>query len=182
MRRLSFTLILLASTVVSAATVYKWVDENGVTHYSDQPHTGAMKLHVEGAQTYTAQSPPPDSTSSQTRGQQQPAQPSAVCAIDSPNDDEMLMNEHSVSGHARFDPTPGAADQIILFLDGKTLSGAAVDSSGGFTIPQIDRGTHTLSLQVVSRGGQVLCQSPSITFHVHQPSSQAPNPANRPRF
>jgi hypothetical protein len=172
--------MLLASTAVSAASVYKWVDENGVTHYSDQPHAGAMKLHVEGAQTYTAQSSSPTYTPSSQNGVQ-PAQTPAVCAIESPNGDEMLMNEHSVTGHARFDPTPGAADQILLFLDGKALSGA-VDSRGAFTIPEVDRGTHTLALQVVSRGGQVLCQSSSITFHVHQPSSQAPNPANRPRF
>ena len=35
-----------------AATVYKWVDENGVVHYSDQPHPNAQKIHVQAAQTY----------------------------------------------------------------------------------------------------------------------------------
>ena len=33
----------LACTAAVAATVYKWVDENGVVHFSDQPHENAEK-------------------------------------------------------------------------------------------------------------------------------------------
>ena len=56
MRRLLFTLMISASLVCAVAaastTVYKWVDENGVVHYSDQPHPNAQKLQIEGVQTY----------------------------------------------------------------------------------------------------------------------------------
>ena len=42
----------LACSAVLAATVYKWVDDDGVVHYSDQPHPNAQKLQVHDVQTY----------------------------------------------------------------------------------------------------------------------------------
>jgi hypothetical protein len=55
MRATVFTLMCIAvcGTAVSA-TVYKWVDADGVTHYTDQPHAGAQKMQLQGAQTYSA--------------------------------------------------------------------------------------------------------------------------------
>ena len=52
MRRLPLLLLLVACATANSTTVYKWVDANGVTHYSDQPHPGAEKLEITGAQTY----------------------------------------------------------------------------------------------------------------------------------
>ena len=44
MRTLTFTLMCLVGSLALAATVYRWVDENGVVHYSDQPHPNAEAL------------------------------------------------------------------------------------------------------------------------------------------
>ena len=52
MRTLAFTLMSLACSVALATTVYRWVDEQGVVHYSDQPHPNADKIQVHAAQTY----------------------------------------------------------------------------------------------------------------------------------
>jgi len=54
MRRHLFTLTSLVCSLALAATVYKWVDENGIVHYSDQPHPNAQKVGVQPAQTYKA--------------------------------------------------------------------------------------------------------------------------------
>ena len=43
---LPLTLWLLSSAAM-AATVYKWVDAQGVTHYSDQPHAEAKVIDVQ---------------------------------------------------------------------------------------------------------------------------------------
>ena len=37
----------LMSGVAMAATVYKWVDAQGVIHYSDQPHPEAKQIDVQ---------------------------------------------------------------------------------------------------------------------------------------
>ena len=55
MRATLFTLMSVASCAVAlAGSVYKWVDENGVTHYSDQPHENAQKVELKAPQTYSA--------------------------------------------------------------------------------------------------------------------------------
>ncbi len=171
-------MLLASAGALAATTVYTWVDEQGVTHYSDQPHPGAAKMKVQGVPTYTAP-PTPRQTNA---AKQQPAPTARVeCSIESPSDQQMLMNVWSVSGHVRLPPHIDQGDRVVLLLDGKVLPGAA-DLSGAFTIPQIDRGTHTLAAQVEDPNGGVICEAPPITFFVHQPSQQAPNAPNRARF
>ncbi len=170
-------MLLASATALAATTVYTWVDEQGVTHYSDQPHPGATKMSVQGVPTYTA---PPVSRQTTAPKQQKPVA-REECSIQSPSDQQMLMNAWSVSGQVRLPANIDQGDRVILLLDGKVLPGAA-NSSGAFTISQIDRGSHTLAAQVQSPSGSVICEAPAITFFVHQPSDQAPNSANRPRF
>ncbi|MGB6450105.1 MAG: DUF4124 domain-containing protein [Steroidobacteraceae bacterium] len=178
MRALLLTITLLASAgALAATTVYTWVDEQGVTHFSDQPHSGAAKLQVQNAPTYSA----PPTPQVDTAAQQRATTPRAECSIASPTDQQMFMNAWSVSGQVQLPRNLQAGARVILLLDGKVLPNAA-SLSGAFTIPQVDRGAHTLAAQVESAGGQVICEAPAITFFVHQPSDQAPNPANRPRF
>jgi hypothetical protein len=180
MRNGLFTLLLLAAAA-HAATIYKWVDDNGVTHYSDQPNAGAQKVKVQDAQSYTA---PASSADARTTQAQPPAgggqAVGMACAIDSPGNDEVIFNTFTVSGHLSINPPPQGNRQVVMVLDGKQLPGVA--SGNSFSINPVDRGTHSLAFQVVDSTGQVLCQSASITFHVRQPSEQAPYPANRPKF
>jgi hypothetical protein len=161
--------MLSACAVASAGTtVYTWVDAQGVTHYSDQPHAGATKLKVGDAPTYSA--PRTASVSEPTAAS---GEPKADCAIESPSDQQMLMNAWSVSGHIRMPQQLTPDDRVVLLLDGAVLADAA-DLSGNFNIAQIDRGQHTLGAQVLTPTGQVLCQAPSITFFVHQPTTLSP--------
>ena len=52
MRALAFTLLLALCSVPLAATVYRWVDDDGVVPYSDQPHPNAEKMQVNAAESY----------------------------------------------------------------------------------------------------------------------------------
>ena len=163
----------------SAATVYKWVDEHGVTHYSDQPQPGASKVQVEGVQTYAtgAQAPQSASAAPPAPGAAQPP-PSSDCAIESPVADETFMNAYSVTGHLRIVPRLEPGERATVVLDGTPATNT--DAGGSFTLAQIERGTHTLSAQVETSSGQVRCRAPTVTFHVQQPSVQNPNNPNVP--
>jgi hypothetical protein len=180
MRTLPFAIMLTVCLAASAGTtVYTWVDAEGVTHYSDQPHAGATKMKVEDAPTFAAP-PVPNVSGSQTQAGEH-----KECSIESPTDQQTFMNAWSVNGHIRL-PAVSPGDHVVLMLDGAVLANAA-DSGGNFSIPQIDRGTHTLAAQLINAGGQVICEAPSITFYVHQPNLNSPpneqqqtNP-NRPR-
>ena len=178
MRRHLLTIILASlvlAPALAATTVYRWVDEQGVVHFSDQPHPGAQKMHVEDAPTFPAPQIPrtPSAAPAAEQG------PTASCAIVSPGDQQNLMNTYSVSGSIRLPEQLDSGDRVVLMLDGKVLAGAA-EISGACHIPEIDRGAHTLAAQVQSPGGQVICQTPQITFFVHQPSVQNPQNPVRP--
>jgi Domain of unknown function (DUF4124) len=179
MRRLLFTLMTAASlagaVAAASTTVYKWVDEDGVVHYSDQPHPNAQKLQLEGVQTYK----PTDQPFS---GGIAPAQISPAadtgykgCSIQQPSQDQTLENTDQVVVSVSTDPGTRPGDQIFATLDGAAVNnGAATGNS--FSLSSLDRGEHTLAAQVRDSTGQVLCQTPSVTFYVHQPS--VTNPAN----
>ncbi len=92
---------LLCATALAdngTTTVYKWVDAQGVVHYSDQPHPNAQKLEVRGAQTFSAL-PVLPSSSSAAPAEAQPAGPAYDnCAITQPADQQMLMNVYNTIG------------------------------------------------------------------------------------
>lgn len=178
MRGLFLTIMLAASSAALAATtVYTWVDAGGQTHYSDQPHPGARKMEVAGVATFTMPPVPQEASDAAPP----PARPRARCSISSPTDQQMFMNAWSVNGQVTLPASFNAGDQVVLMLDGKVLAGVAAPN-GAFTLAHVDRGAHTLAAQVESSDGAVICEAPAVTFYVHQPSRQAANPANRPRF
>lgn len=178
MRTLLFTLMLCAPVAAGAATVYKWVDAQGVVHYSDQPHPGAEKLEIGGIQTYTGASA--GSRRASEPAPQPDAPPYSVCELYKPSADEVFFNTQEVTARLRVEPGLRQGDQVVLALDGRRLP----DSPSGteMTIAPVFRGTHTLLLVVEDRNGNIVCRSEPVVFHVRQPSVQAPNPANRPRF
>jgi len=179
MRPYALTIILGAlvlAPALAATTVYRWVDEQGVVHFSDQPHPGAEKMRVQDAPTFPAPRIPQTPSAASAPEQ---AAPTGSCSIESPGDQQNLMNTYSVSGSIHLPGQLDPGDRVLLMLDGKVLTGAA-DLSGAFQIPEIDRGAHTLAAQVLTPDGQVICQTPQITFFVHQPSIQNPQSPVRP--
>jgi Domain of unknown function (DUF4124) len=176
MRRVLFTLMSLVCSLAIAGTVYKWVDEDGVVHYSDQPHPNAQKLQIQSVQTYKAL--PVETTSSSAANA--PAVSAAQsgyqgCAIVQPTDSQDFANIDSLTVVVNTDPKLRPGDQIFVTYDGQPLNGTSA-TGGTFVISPVDRGSHTLQAVVRSSDGTIMCQSPGVTFNVHQPSLL--NPAN----
>ncbi|HKZ74245.1 MAG TPA: DUF4124 domain-containing protein [Steroidobacteraceae bacterium] len=179
MRSTILALLLCVGTSAGAATVYKWVDAGGVIHYSDQPHPGAQKIEVGSVQTYSGRAARPRDTEGTSRAAESAGPPYEVCELYKPSNDEVFLNTQSITARLRVQPALRPGDTIALALDGRRLPEAV--SGDEVTVP-VFRGTHSLMLVVEDRLGTMVCQSAPVTFHVRQPSAQAPNPANRPRF
>jgi hypothetical protein len=181
MRAFAFTLMFCVAASAGAATIYKWVDAQGVVHYSDQPHPGAEKLELGEIQTYSGTSSRPrDAAPVGDAPPPSDGPPYAVCELYKPSTDEVFFNTQSVIAKLRVQPALRRGDQVFLALNGRRLPDPP--SGTEVTVSPVFRGTHTLMLVVEDRGGNVVCQSDPVTFHVRQPSTRAPNPANRPRF
>jgi hypothetical protein len=168
--------IALVCASAFAGTVYKWVDEKGVVHYSDQPHPNAQSVDLKSAQTYqstgVAAAPSPGARPNAQ------ATPYRVCSVTRPENDEVFLNTDTVVAKLRLDPQLRQGDQIAITLDGKRVQAG---SSTEATL-KVERGSHSLTAVVEDSDGKAVCAAPNITFHVRQPSTQAPNRANRPRF
>ncbi|HTY93800.1 MAG TPA: DUF4124 domain-containing protein [Steroidobacteraceae bacterium] len=167
MRGLPLLLMLGACAGAWSATVYKWVDDEGVTHFSDQPNPKAQKLQVSGAQTYGAQAaaaPPPVAAAP-------PAAAPAVCVIDTPSAGQVFLDTYTVSGHVTL-AHAGDGAQSTLRMDGVDIS-SLLAPGGTFTLSQVDRGDHTLTLQVTNARGEVTCDATPVTFSIRQRSSAA---------
>lgn len=178
MRSLLFTLMSLACSALLAATVYKWIDENGVVHYSDQPHANAEKVHVAAPQTYKGSQIDGGGTAPAPGAAQDAASPQSAyrsCAIGQPAEGQDYPNLESLNIIVRTDPGLRPGDQIFIRVDGSLVNGASPTGTS-YILSPVERGTHTVQAEVRDASGAAVCQTASVTFSAHQPSLQ--NPVN----
>ncbi|HEY6453080.1 MAG TPA: DUF4124 domain-containing protein [Steroidobacteraceae bacterium] len=168
--------LLALGAVAGAATVYRWVDAQGVVHYSDTPHPGAEQVQLSDAQTYhgppappAAETPPP--AAADTGGYQS-------CAITQPAPDAALYAPESVNVSVRSDPPLRAGDQFEVEVDGAPLQ--PVGDGHSYQISQPERGSHAISAVVRDASGAVVCNAEKITFYVQRPSVNTPTSPQKP--
>jgi hypothetical protein len=117
---------LACALALAGATVYRWTDENGVVHYSDQPHPNAEKVHVQSAQTFKEAGvnfggPSAAAATSGTA----PAAAEAHyqgCAVVQPSDDQSFANLDALNIVVQTDPLLRPGDQIFATIDGQPLN------------------------------------------------------------
>jgi hypothetical protein len=176
MRGMLFTLIWVACSVASATQVYKWVDEKGVTHYSDQPHENAAKVDVREPQTYSSQRGPPVAVAQQPASSTGDTQSGAYqsCSLAQPTPDQVFLASYSVTVTVNTVPSLRPGDRVIVTLDGRPRTDLA-SSGTSITISPVDRGTHSVEVTIQDPSGRTVCQSASNTFHVRQPTVNRAN-------
>jgi len=166
MHRLALFLALMAAAFVAfTAPLYKWVDEQGVVHYSDKPVPGATKMQLPAAQTYKAPAasayPPPAQPEEKKR-----AQPYDSFIIASPGQDESLWNVTSITVTVSLTPGLQNGDRVTISLDGKS-KGPSPNLSA--TFDNLERGEHVVTATVQTLSGQTQ-SAPPVKFSIHLPS------------
>ena len=87
--------------------LYRWVDAQGVVHYSDTPQPGAEKVHIAPAQTYPA--PPAPAASAAPRPRRRPpASAYQSCAITQPAPEQSFYAPEIGSGRSPGRPAPAS--------------------------------------------------------------------------
>lgn len=180
MRSLALALLaFLLSPAATAQEIYRWVDKNGVVHYSDQPGPGAEKITLSGAIAREPAEAEAPALYRSERREPPPAPAYRSLAITSPAMDEVFFgSDADVNVQLALDGELQPGHEVAVFLDG-----ARVGSDGlSATLSGVGRGTHVLRAAVLSENGSPLVTSPEITFHVRQASTATPpvGPALRP--
>jgi len=172
--------LLGLSGLSGATTLYRWVDAQGVVHYSDTPHEGAQVMQISGAQTYHGTSaattaPAPGATAQS--GKKSEGYDS--CAITTPAPDSNLYAPDSVTVSVEVSPGLHDGDQLTVQVDGRQLQ-AGTEGGQSFLIQGPERGDHSVSAQVRSPDGAMLCNAAPVTFSVTKPSVNSPNNPVKP--
>jgi len=162
---------LLATFAARAATIYKWVDADGVVHYTDQPVAGSEKIVTSAAPSRTGTVPVTGAAPvGQTTPQAGPVPP-VVFAILSPNPEQTFVNEPVP---VRLDFQPGGSSQAEILswrLNGQLI---AEQTGVQFSLPNLPRGAYNLSATLSDSNTQQTIISTSVTFYVQQPSLLSP--------
>lgn len=187
-----FALLLLVSAWAAAQQVYRWVDAEGVVHYSDQPPPDGS---VE-AETVAIDIPPGIGNPSQQilrsnnggnsgissrqannalLAQQQGLDQPEVrveyrdLIIIQPETEQVLWNL-ATRLPVRVQVTPGleGSHQVQMLLDGQPVGTPFTGSSS--IVSPVYRGEHSLTPTIIDRNGQTLFTGESIRIYVQQAS------------
>lgn len=161
-------ILFLAIASTASAQVYTWTDSSGIVHYSDQPHEGAEKVKLPEAQSYVP--PSPDDKKEPNDYQLKENEGNVYTAINviSPQPNETIRNnDGSISISADIEPPLFIGDKAQLLFDG-TLVGKP-QLNGAFSITGVDRGTHSIVVQIINASGEVVMSSPTIAVYMQRP-------------
>jgi hypothetical protein len=165
-----FVLVCLMAAAPALSEAYRWVDDDGVIHFSDRPREGAEVVHLSeysrntGARLYTDSNP-----ASNDDDQQDADQPFAYqsIAITSPGSEQTLWNIEGVL-NVSVSLTPGLqrGHQVRAYFDGQ----ARMVSGTTFQIEEVWRGAHNIQVEIVDSTGKLMIRSDPTRFYVQQNS------------
>ncbi len=178
MRNVLILIALLAANPV-LADAYRWVDDNGVVHFSDRPREGAERIELDSRLPASRATPVPAATpepAATAAPRPTPAAPSRQSATEEyqrldivrPQQGETLWNIGATLNVAlRISPELQTGHRIRLTHNGQ-VRGDVPDTALDFQLDNVFRGEHTLQVSVIDTDGDVLIQSSNKRFYVQQ--------------
>ena len=174
-------LIVCISTVAQAASVYRWVDNDGQIHYSDRQTNGSESVELRESSVYTPLELPDISQDEEAadtdeeeglEGEESGYESLRVVVPE--NDESVRSNEGQVRVSIELQPGLAEGHKIRLYLDGSKASGELPTTQ--VTLQNVERGTHSLAVAVVDATDRELIRSPATTFHLKRLAVLKPLP------
>jgi len=178
MRYLLLTLLFLAAPLVAQDDKdepnvgYRIVHPDGTVEYTDDPTAGGQEFELRQAPTTTMKqyAPPPQRPISKYQ-HPPPSKFTGYTAfgITTPQPEQTIWyTGEKISVAVSLDPQLQPGHKVLITMDGKEVASGAAMS---FPLGQIDRGSHSLSADVLDRDGTVLISTGPVTFFLRQRSS-----------
>ncbi|MCQ1057920.1 DUF4124 domain-containing protein [Photobacterium sp. ZSDE20] len=174
------TAVLLISTTTAASEMYTWQDEDGVTHFSDQPFPGASVISIQAPQESTDPQPLVAETDLDTEQPNESTLPAASIQLTSPSDQQTVRdNQGNLTVMASSNRKLNQGHSTRLRLDGEIYDRPQAQLIWPLT--NIDRGSHTLQVELLKHG-KVIASSEEITVFLHRARiNQRPAPLPVPK-
>ena len=167
--------VLAAGAVMAQA--YRWVDENGVVHFSDVPVEGAERIVLPSDGNRPRPPAAAPSFASQATTTQEAEPPPEAFRYESieivaPAPEETLWNiEGVLNVSMRVVPALRQGDQVRVFFDGEERT---ITNSTSLTLNEVYRGVHNIQAEVIDSTGRLMARSLPNRFYVQQNSIAGP--------
>ena len=161
---LIFVSLTLCFGVWAQDRVYKRVNPDGSVEYSDQPIEDAEVIKVPKGSTFTMPGTPTGTTKSAKKEPEEPKVIYESLEITQPENDKAIRsNEGKVTALARSVPALDSNHRFRWSMDGTPVQEV---NAPELRLNNVNRGTHTLQVQIVDADGKVVMSSETITFHL----------------
>ena len=165
---IAITSLLLAVNV--SAELYKWIDQDGVVHYTDKrPDDSAKQQELSGYLTRMVNKNNTEETETENMY--------STFAISSPEQGATVRNaESTMDLVVQIDPPLTEKHFLQIYLDG--LEVGEKTKSTELTLHKLKKGTHRLQAKIMEENGQTISTTEEITFQFRtamDPSKFAPN-------
>ncbi|UNP88405.1 DUF4124 domain-containing protein [Aeromonas encheleia] len=175
-------LLLLMPCAAQAATVYSWVDANGVTHYTDAPPPGKRAKELDlrvspliGTAPHSVQVDNFNSLTGVDAKKAQETSPLAIALLSPEPGSTLRDNTGNVVFQAEVSPHAPVQYDVRLTLNGKAAP--LVHNSLAIRVENLDRGAHEARLELLAKDGTILAKSKPATFYLHRTTvDPAPKP------
>ena len=164
--------ITVCGTLVTSAPlfadVYKHVDEQGNITYSDVPQKkGDKPISMPEPMTYQPLNTP---KSSSGVGAKKTTKPKTIqydsVAIATPvNEETIRSNSGDITVQISSTPALQANNTYVVYLDGNKIQESPAAT---LTLTNVDRGSHTISVQIQDDKAQILASSEAVTFYLQR--------------
>ncbi len=186
--QLLFVTLVIYGSATAETRIYKTKDANGNVIFTDVPplNDGKPADPVVLKETNNWDGPGTDKATTRTpwivdeKGDETTDVfvPYSTLGIVSPaHDASVRENSGHVTVTVSILPPLFANQQLRLLMDGKAMGQG---SGPSFPLENVDRGTHSLLLEVVDATGKSLQQSPVTTFHLQRYHPPPPKPKKKP--
>ncbi len=166
---------LVLASPMALADAFKWVDKDGV-HYSDKGQPGAEVIRLPTAQGGRRG---PTAAGPATKADKRAASPSAPARytkfrIVQPTDGGTVRsNEGKVQVVLDLEPDLAPKHRFRFYLDGEALKGDF--ASRLVVFENVERGEHSLRVEIVDAGNGRVIQTRSIKFFLRRAAETHPD-------
>lgn len=161
-------LLLILIAPLATADVYKTVDKDGRTVYTDKPKTdNAEKLELREINTVPGAQPLPNSSPA-ISVDSRPAQVDYRIEIISPRSDVTIpVGQRDLAIATVLQPALREGHLLVYFMNGELLEETTMNN---IIVKDVPRGTHTLVVEAIDVNGQSLGTSPPVIVNVIRPN------------
>ena len=162
-------LVLLGLFMVTAAVAdtWTWTDEEGVVHYSDRPHPGAVRVVIDESSAGKSRAPSRNAAASDENETAAAAAPFRYESFEvaSPGAEETLWNiEGVLNVSLALSPALQSGHQVRVYFDGNPQ----IVSGTRFQLEEVFRGVHNLQAEVLDETGKMMIRTRTNRFYVQQ--------------